>query len=327
MAKCQGCGAVLQNSSEDKEGYTNNLENKLCERCFKIVNYNEYRFTAKNNEYYLNILNNIQKTNDLVLLVTDFLNTIDLETLNITNPIILVLAKRDIIPRSLDEDKLLKTISSKLNIIDKIIVGTTNNYNLDLLMDKIEKHKQSKNVYVIGYTSAGKSTLINKIIQNYGKVKTKITTSILPSTTLDLIDVKINDNLTIIDTPGLLDEGSMILNTPGEILNKIMPKKEIKPVTIQVKKDQTIIVQNIFKLEVTGKTNLTFYMSNDLKIERYFKKIENLNNYHKYQIDILPNTDIVIKGLGFIKATKECKATLYLDEKIKYIIKECKTEE
>ena len=163
---------------------------------FKIINYNEYRFTQKNNEYYLNILNQIQKTDDLVLLVTDFLNTIDLENLNITNPIILVLAKRDIIPRSLDEDKLLNRISSKLNIIDKIIVGSTNNYNLDLLMNKIEKHQKSKNVYVIGYTSAGKSTLINKIIQNYGEVKTKITTSILPSTTLDLIEVKVNDRLT-----------------------------------------------------------------------------------------------------------------------------------
>ena len=37
-----------------------------------------------------------------------------------------------------------------------------------------------------------------------------ITVSNLPSTTLDLIENKINDELTLIDTPGLLDNGSMI---------------------------------------------------------------------------------------------------------------------
>ena len=42
MNKCTGCGAVLQNIDTTKEGYVVNLDNKLCERCFRIKNYNEY---------------------------------------------------------------------------------------------------------------------------------------------------------------------------------------------------------------------------------------------------------------------------------------------
>ena len=55
--------------------------------------------------------------------------------------------------------------------------------------------KKSNYVYVIGSTSTGKSTLINKFIYNYGSRDNKITTSPNPSTTLDLIESKINDNL------------------------------------------------------------------------------------------------------------------------------------
>ena len=54
-------------------GYTKELK-PICERCFRIKNYSEYKFIDKDNKYYIDILNSIEKTNDLVLLVTDFLN-------------------------------------------------------------------------------------------------------------------------------------------------------------------------------------------------------------------------------------------------------------
>jgi ribosome biogenesis GTPase A len=61
--------------------------------------------------------------------------------------------------------------------------------------------------------------MINKIIYNYSSNETKITTSLLPNTTVDLIKVKINDSLTLIDTPGILDDGNII---------NYLDKKEIK---------------------------------------------------------------------------------------------------
>ncbi len=316
MTKCKGCGAVLQNTDENELGYTKDLNKELCERCFRIRNYNDYKFVNKDSEYYLNILKKIEKTNDLVILVTDFLNTDSLKDLKIKNPVLLALSKRDLIPRNLDENKLLSKINTNLNILDKLVVGSKNNYNLDLLFSKINKYKKSKDVYVIGYTNAGKSTLINKIIKNYGENKTEITTSILPSTTLDLINIKINKELNIIDTPGLLDKGSIILTADSIVLNKILPKKEIKPIVIQIKINQIIIVENILRLDVTKGTNLIFYMSNDLKIERFYKETDKLKNLPVKHLDIKKESDIVIKGLGFIKVTNQAKADLYIDNKI-----------
>lgn len=322
MTKCLGCGAFLQSEDITKEGYTKDLTKDICERCFKIRHYNEYKFIDKDNKYYLDIISKIEKTKDLVILVTDFLNTESLNELNIKNKVLLVLAKRDLIPRHLDENKLINNIETNLNIVDKVVVCSKNNYNLDLLLSKINKYKTSNNVYVIGYTNAGKSTLINKMIKDYALEKTEITTSILPSTTLDLIEVKIDNNLTIIDTPGLLDDGSIILEVEGNMLNKILPKKELNPPVIQVKVNQTIIIDDLIRIDVEKGTNLIFYISNDLKLDRYYKENDKLNNLPSQELKINANSDIVIKGLGFIKVTKETKVKLYLNDKIKYQIRE-----
>ena len=40
---CEGCGVLLQDENILQEGYTTNLENDLCQRCFRMKNYGEYQ--------------------------------------------------------------------------------------------------------------------------------------------------------------------------------------------------------------------------------------------------------------------------------------------
>lgn len=304
--KCLGCGAVLQTEFNDREGYTRNLDNELCERCFRINNYGDYKVIVKDNNEFVNILRNINETKDLVVLVVDLLNInhelLDLSKI-ITNPILLVLSKRDLLPKSLYEEKILSYMNRfNLNIIDKIIISSNKNYQFDELYEMINLYKKSKNVYVVGFTNAGKSTMINKLLYNYSDVSTKITTSILPSTTLNNIEINLNEDLTIIDTPGLLDKGNIINYVDSKDLKVIVPTKEIKPITYQIKNKQIIEIDKYAFIECLDKTNITLFMSNRLNIKRNYNFLD-FSEFDTYELDLKAGEDIVIVGLGFIKVS------------------------
>lgn len=310
MCKCIGCGVNLQNIDESIIGYTDTLDNMLCKRCFRIRNYNEYKLVVKDNLDYINILNNINKTNDLVILVVDLFNiNKSLEDIKkyINNDILLVLTKRDILPRSCYDKKLMDYFDNyKLNIVDKIIISSKKNYNFDELYNKINKYKKGLDVYVVGFTNSGKSSMINKIIYNYTNNKSMITTSNLPSTTIDSIKIKINDSLNIIDTPGLLDEGDIINYVDSNTLKRIIPSKEIKPITYQIKGKQKILIDDLVSLQLED-TNITIYMSNKLDIKRVYNK----DCDFKEELHIEDNSDLVISGLGFIKFKNKCDIKFY----------------
>lgn len=315
MNKCQGCGSILQNENPNLDGYSKNINNVLCERCFRIKNYNDYKRVIKTNNDFLPILNNISKTNDLVVLLIDLFNipaSLNEIINNLDNDILLVLTKRDILPLSVYDERLMDYFSNISNrIVDTIICSSKKNFHIDELMDKIYEYKKSNNVYVVGYTNAGKSTLINKIIYNYTGIEPMITTSLLPSTTIDSITIEINDELTLIDTPGLLEDGNIIDYVDTSLLKKIVPRKEIKAITYQLKDAQSIFVEDILRIDNEDINNITLFFSNDLNIERSFKKRELINNLELHQIEVKEKEDIVISGLGFIKVMKPGNFNVY----------------
>ena len=325
MSKCIGCGVKLQTNSNETLGYTTNLDNKLCERCFRIRNYNDYKFVIKDNNDYINILKDINKTNDLVVLVVDLFNiSKHLNDISkyIDNNILLVLTKRDILPKSCYDEKFKEYFKNyNLNILDTVVVSSNKNYNLDTLYEKINCYKTSNNVYVVGFTNSGKSTLINKIIYNYSNSDMVITTSNLPSTTIDSITVKVNDDLILIDTPGLLDDGDIINFIDSKTLKKIVPNKELKPITYQIKDKQTILIDELVRLDLTDKNSMTIYMSNNLKIKRLFKETNALKNLKKHELDVDCDNDVVVQGLGFIKFTHKSKIVLYTKENVSVYVR------
>ena len=311
MNRCIGCGVELQTEEKNKLGYTTNIEKNLCERCFRIRNYGEYKTVTKQNSEFISILKNINETKDLVVLVLDIFNlnkNLDIIKENIKNDILLVLTKRDILPKSTHDEKLLEYVDKyNLNIIDKIVISSNKNYNFDRLYEAINQYKKSKNVYVVGYTNAGKSTMINKIIYNYSDSADEITTSILPSTTLNEIEIKINDELNIIDTPGVLINNNFYNILSGKELKRIIPKKEIKPISYQAREKQYILIDKYAILEVEN-INIVLFMSNTLNIKRLHKLP--INNLEKNEVDI-NNCDLVINGLGFIKCIGKGKINVY----------------
>ena len=145
---CLGCGVLLQDENITQEGYVTSLENNICQRCFRMKNYGEYQVVAKSNEEYIEILKSVGKTKDLVLHIVDLVN-LDKDIHNIReylpNKMILVLNKRDALPKSVKDEKIIDYIKSlDVDYEDIVIISANKNYNLDLLMKKIVISGSSK---------------------------------------------------------------------------------------------------------------------------------------------------------------------------------------
>lgn len=320
---CIGCGVLLQDENMMIDGYTTSMENDICSRCFRMKNYGEYQIVTKSNEEYIDILKSVNKTNDLVLYIVDLLNLDrDLKHIRqyINNKVILVLSKRDVLPKSIKDDKLLDYFRNlDLDYSDMIVASPNKNYNIDELLHMIKMHKTSKNVYVVGHTNVGKSTLINKLMKNYSENECELTISPLPSTTLNKITIKLSDDLYLIDTPGLIDRGNIVNYVETSLLKKINPKKEIKPKTYQIKKGQCLVIGDLIRIDYVegGKNSFTVFMSNDLKVQRYnLERQTKLKDLYPNELEVLYHEDIVINGLGFIKVVEKAKVTVYADKNI-----------
>lgn len=302
--KCLGCGNLLDD----------NYDKDLCERCFRLKYYGEYQVTNKSNIDYFKILDSISE-NDLVLYITSIFN-INLEYLKKFKNVIIVITKKDILPKSIKDLKIINYIKKHYGEYDIEVISSVKNYNLDNLMDKIKKYNKNK-VYLVGNTNSGKSTLLNKMIINYSDNNPSITTSIYPSTTLDVINVNI-DNITFIDTPGIIDEGSIINYIDNNTLKVITPKKEIKPRTYQIKGKGSLIIENMIRLDYEVEIgSMTIYISNDVNIVRVGFNNNKLHELEKKEFNLEKRKDIVITDLCFIKLIGLVKVQIYANSNIK----------
>ena len=308
--KCIGCGAELT-LEKGKLGYTKNIESDLCMRCFNIKNYNKYE-KVDHLEEINTIIKEVKASNDIVIFVVDVFNLSNkikeiVDYLN--NNVILCITKYDLV--DIDESKILNYLN--INTLGTIVISSKNNYNLDNLMELIEDNKKSNNVYLVGYTNAGKSTLINKIIKNYSNNNYELTTSVLPSTTLNFVKVNVNDNLTLIDTPGII-VSNIIDCLDDEEIKKVIPKKKIKPQIYQIKTEQTIMVDNFLGIKIKPYNTVVFYGADGLKYTRYYNDIETSLKIKK--IKVSDNSELIVNGFGIIKIKKQTEVQLYLQGNI-----------
>lgn len=313
---CIGCGSKLQTLDKNKEGYINPKvyeKATLCERCFKIKYYGEAYVTdnPKDKTSLIKMINDSKKS---VVYLVDTL-TISKETLSVidslSNKVYLVLTKKDLLPKSVKNSKLKEYISNLTLIKDVFVISALKNNGVTELYNELIKNNE-KSVYVIGYTSSGKSTFINKLLMLNGK-SGNITTSSLPNTTLECINIKLNDKLTLIDTPGFVSENSSYNFIDVDIYKKLLPKSVIKPKVYTIKKDFMIILGDILRIENNSNedVNLVFYFKNEIKLNK-MRSIRNELLKDKDKLDVkVSDKDIILEGLGYIKVVGYANLTMY----------------
>jgi len=277
MSKCLGCGIKLQNINNNELGYTKNIDNKYCERCFKTIHYNEER--KVNNIDNLKIIEKINKLGYFTIFVTDLIsiNNKLIEVFkSIHNDKLLVINKCDIIPDNLKLEHIEENLKLSYGIDDVCFISAKKGLYLNKIINKIEEYEY---VIMCGETSSGKSTLINNLIDS------KLTTSKYSNTTLDFIKLKYMD-YTIYDSPGILINEN---------------KKNIENIKILTKQlnDNYVLTIDDLKIRVNG--NVTLFVSDNTLINSKKKNIK-----FEEKIKITKSSDIELVNGGFIFIKNPC---------------------
>lgn len=321
--ECLGCGSVLQTIAPKEEGFVKSSvlsKADYCERCFKIKHYGEYSVLDKKIDTD-GIIRNINSDNlASVAILIDALNindNIKKYIKRFKNKKYILITKKDILPKSLKEKKLIEYIKNNVCDTENIMcISSVKNYNIDNFLNKI-KEDNVKRLYIVGFTNSGKSTFINHLLTSQMKNPT-ITTSAIPNTTASYITIKLDNKITIVDTPGFIDSNAVYNFIDYNKTIKLYPKKEIRVKTFQIRSGYSIVINDILRIDNLGKCNsFSFYMSDKLRYEKVKFKNEKLKILPSISIETNECTDVLINGLGFIRITKPGEFKIYaLDEKM-----------
>ncbi len=360
--KCIGCGSVVQTEDKKKEGFVpasaleKNEGDVVCQRCFRLRHYNEIMPSSLTDDDFLNMLHHISSQRGLVVLLVDLFdfNGSWVRGLNRFvghNKIFLVGNKVDILPKSTNRGRLrhwLQKEASDLGLksIDASLISAATGEGVEETMAKIDQYREGKDVYVVGSTNVGKSTFINKIIEQTTGLREMITTSYFPGTTLGLVEIPLDDGHAMIDTPGIINAHQIIHQLDERDLKATLPQREVKPKTYQLNAEQSLLLGGLARFDFIygDKTSFTTFVSRDIQIHRTkTEKAEELMNTrvgdiltpplpkststlaplvrHEFTIDE-PKTDVVISGLGWITVHQQnVRIALYAPKGVDVLVR------
>ena len=338
---CAGCGIALQTEDPKRPGYTpaSALSRKVvvCQRCYRIRHYNEVAPVSMGDDDFLRILHGIGATQALVVMVVDIFDfqgswLKGLPRFVGGNPILLVGNKVDLLPRNINLNRVRNWLQHEakergLRPEDVILISAQKGLQIDELLNRIGQLRKGRDVYIVGVTNVGKSTMINRILHDYGSAELEITTSPFPGTTLDKIEIPLEDGKSIFDTPGIINRDQIGHMIPPADLRRITPKSRINPKVYQLDAEQTLFLGGLARIDFVRGPHQPFvvYVENDLYIHRtkLEKADEVMQKHHgtllvpptgaeaaaalppfaKHSFTVKPTgmtTDIVVSGLGWV---------------------------
>lgn len=343
---CIGCGVRIQTTAKDQIGYTpkSALDKGLetgelyCQRCFRLRHYNDIVDVNISDDDFLTLLHEVGDSNALVVNVIDIFDfngsvIPGLSRFVSGNDVLLVGNKKDLLPKSVKDSKVTQWLTERaheegLRPIATMLTSAQTKAAIRELIDTIEHYRKGRDVFVVGVTNVGKSTLINAIIQEITGTKDVITTSRFPGTTLDKIEIPLDDGSFIYDTPGIIHRHQMAHYLTAKTLKYVSPKKEIKPKTYQLNPEQTLFLGGLGRFDfVSGvKQGFTAYFDNNLTLHR--TKLEGADDFYRkhlgtllappsgkevklfpelvrHEFTVKGKMDIVFSGLGWIRVNTD----------------------
>ncbi|XP_061747967.1 nitric oxide-associated protein 1-like isoform X2 [Nerophis ophidion] len=216
---CWGCGSILHCRDVGAPGYLpsekykvllqdKGLSGATCQRCYLLRHHQTVVSVQVSKEQFRHVVQTIRSKRALVLLCVDLLDVPDsvvpdlAELVGANKHVVVLGNKIDLLPG--DSPNYLERIKRQLShycqeagfgsqVTDVHLVSAKTGYGIEGLISSLQSAwKYKGDVYLVGSTNAGKSTLFNTLLESdFCKSKTssnrKATISPWPGTTLNLL--------------------------------------------------------------------------------------------------------------------------------------------
>lgn len=320
MSVCKGCGITLQTENPKELGYTPKRDSEYCQRCFRLIHYDDLIYSMKTGIDPDLVFERIEQMDGVVLWVVDLFDFESGMIPGITRKIkdkqiVFVGTKRDLLPDTISDSKLEHFIYRRLkehgiSVSAVLWTGMNDTLTFETLRDSLSQVTDQKKVIVVGRANAGKSTFLNRLLNQQ-----RLTSSRYPGTTLEFQEIEIDD-ITLIDTPGIEANHNLMLHVAEKDLKTLVPHKKLKPAIYQLYGNQSFFLGGLVRVDFNQceKATAVFYISEELPLHR--TKCENaVTQWQSHQwkptcsitdfshVKIKKEEekmDIVVDGLGWI---------------------------
>ncbi len=282
---CTGCGAPLQMEREGEKGYITGdafmREYPLCQRCYRLKHYGQISPVGMSEDEYRTAVMRVLDKPSLVLYAVDLFDFNGSLVRGLTgvlkqHEVIMAANKFDLFPPGTKEDRVRNWLSrearrAELDVAQTVVLSARSGKGVDELRSILAVRAKGRPIVVIGMANVGKSSLLNRIIEQHDEhAGQQFMTSHFPGTTLGAVAMKLAGGMTVVDTPGLLGVHRLQDRVCTASLKDIIPEQRLRPRAYQLRQGQTLFLSGLARVDFVRGPDQPFvvYVANQLLVHR-----------------------------------------------------------
>ncbi len=322
VLRCYHCGAILQCENENEKGYiipeslhrATPIQIIYCDRCFETMKaFNNSELEQKVDQEVLKILDDAYATDALIIWVVDlfsFNGTLNSEIAKKVKKlnVIVVGNKRDLFPANVKEESLVEYLVETFNaygIKPKSVrlLGAANKIDSKELIDSMNVARKGHDVYMIGNSTSGKTSIINRAMKGFeNKTSRQIKTITYPGTSVNVLEIPLSRSSFFYELPGISQTTSAVGKLEKDVVRQIVPKKAVKFITRTMSAGDALMVGSLAAFEIIkGKTtNYRFYSAEGVETRKVqSKKLDDYINENNIRRFARPVSERLVSFLDY----------------------------
>ncbi len=322
VLRCYHCGAILQCENENEKGYiipeslhrATPIQIIYCDRCFETMKaFNNSELEQKVDQEVLKILDDAFATDALIIWVVDlfsFNGTLNSEIAKKVKKlnVIVVGNKRDLFPLNVKDESLVEYLNVTFNaygIKPKSVrlLGATNKIDSKQLIDSVNTARKGHDVYMIGNSTSGKTSIINRAMKGFeNKTSRQIKTITYPGTSVNVLEIPLSRSSFFYELPGISQTTSATGKLEKDVVRQIVPKKAVKLITRTMSAGDALMVGSLAAFEIIkGKTtNYRFYSAEGVETRKVqSKKLDDYINENNIRRFARPVSERLVSFLDY----------------------------